>query len=305
MEPQSHPHHHTALTSPAPPRSARWRAGRVLLPLIMAVALAAAGAVALAPTASATERGTAPTALNITGDGGYRTASTSVSRLSVTGFGGGMIYYPTNTEDGPYPAVAISPGFTATWSSLDWLGPRLASWGVIVIGIETLTTMDQPGQRGDQLLAALDYLTTRSSVASRVDGKRLGVAGHSMGGGGTLEALSQRPALRAGVPLAPWNMDITWGGVRAPVMIVGGQADAIAPVAAHSIPFYGTLGGPKGYVELLGASHFFPQFPDDETSQAIVSWFKRFLDDDTRFSPYICFNKSLQVSDFRSSGVSC
>ena len=39
-------------------------------------------------------------------------------------------------------------------------------------GIETNTLLDQPGQRGDQLLAALNYLTTQSSVRTRVDSSR-------------------------------------------------------------------------------------------------------------------------------------
>jgi len=285
-------------------KTAPKRRGRILS-ITAALAVLLGAGVAVAPAALADERGIAPTRTNITGNGGYRTASTDVSRFAATGFGGGTIYYPTNTADGPYPAVAISPGFTAYWSSISWLGPRLASWGIIVIGIETNTTLDQPNQRGDQLLAALDYLTGRSSVASRVDRTRLGVAGHSMGGGGTLEALRSRSSLKAGVPLAPWNLNPIWSSVRQPVMIVGGQLDAIAPVAVHSVPFYNSLGSSsKGYVEITGGSHFFPQLPDSTTSRAIVSTFKRFLDDDTRFTPYLC-QSGLGISSFRSRGLGC
>ncbi|WP_203898333.1 alpha/beta hydrolase family protein [Virgisporangium aliadipatigenens] len=283
-----------------------WRTRRArILSITAALAVLLGAGVAVAPNALAAERGIAPTSLNITGDGGYRTASVNVSRLAVTGFGGGEIYYPTSTADGPYPAVAISPGFTAYWSSISWLGPRLASWGIVVIGIETNTTLDQPGQRGDQLLAALDYLTGRSSVAGRVDRTRLGVAGHSMGGGGTLEALRSRSSLKAGVPLAPWNLNTLWGSVRQPVMIVGGQLDTIAAPAIHSVPFYNSLGSSaKGYVEVAGGSHFFPQLPNSVASRAIVSTFKRYLDDDTRFTPFLC-QSGLSVSSFRSRGLGC
>ncbi len=129
--------------------------------------------------------------------GPYAVSQTSVSRLSATGFGGGTIYYPTTTADGTFGAIAISPGYTALESSISWLGPRLASQGFVVFTIDTLTTLDQPGSRGDQLLAALDYLTQRSSVRSRIDTSRLGVMGHSMGGGG-----SSRPP-RPGRPSRP------------------------------------------------------------------------------------------------------
>jgi predicted dienelactone hydrolase len=267
-----------------------------------AVAAFSVGAVAVASPAAAAEQGQAPTAANITGNGSFSTSSTSISSL-VTGFGGGVAYYP-NTA-GQYPVVAISPGYTAAWSSISWLGPRLASWGFVVVGIETNSRFDQPGSRGNQLLAALNWAVNSSptAVRSRVDGNNRGVAGHSMGGGGTLEALSSDSTglVKAGVPLAPWNTDKTWGEVREPVLIVGGESDTIAPVGSHSIPFYNSLGGSKGYVELNNASHFFPQTTNATTSRAIVSWFKRWLSQDTRFTPFTCGFSGTAVSDFRSN----
>jgi dipeptidyl aminopeptidase/acylaminoacyl peptidase len=142
-----------------------------------------------------------------------------------------------------------------------------------------------------------------TAVRSRVDGNNRGVAGHSMGGGGTLEALSSDSTglVKAGVPLAPWNTDKTWGEVREPVLIVGGESDTIAPVGSHSIPFYNSLGGSKTYVELNGASHFFPQTTNATTSRALVSWFKRWLNNDTRFTPFTCGFGGTAVSDFRSN----
>lgn len=148
------------------------------------------------------ERGPAPTESSIEAlRGPYSVADTSVSSLAVTGFGGGTIYYPTSTSDGTFGAVVIAPGFTAYQSSIAWLGPRLASQGFVVFTIDTNTTLDQPDSRGRQLLAALDYLTGRSSVRGRIDSGRLGVMGHSMGGGGTLEAAKSRPSLQAAIPL--------------------------------------------------------------------------------------------------------
>jgi len=259
------------------------------------------GAVALASPASADEIGQAPTAANITGNGNFAVTQSTITNPS--GFGGGIAYFPT--QAGVYPVVALVPGFTARWSSISWLGPRLASWGFVVVGIETNSTLDQPASRGNQLIAALNWAVNSAptAVRQRADGTRRGVAGHSMGGGGTLEALSADTTgnIKAGVPLAPWNTDTTWGQVTEPVMIVGGQADTIAPVAQHSIPFYNSLGGPKGYVELAGASHFFPQTVNATASRAIVSWFKRFLNGDTRFNQFTCGFGGAAVSQFRSN----
>ncbi|MFF5258219.1 alpha/beta hydrolase family protein [Actinomadura viridis] len=248
-----------------------------------------------APSAQAAEnpyeRGPAPTESSVTAvRGPFATSQTSVSSLGVTGFGGGEIYYPTSTGEGTFGAIAISPGFTAYWSSLSWLGPRLASQGFVVFGIETNTTLDQPDSRGDQLLAALDYLTQRSSVRSRVDATRLAVAGHSMGGGGSLEAAKDRTSLKAAIPIAPWNLDKTWPEVRTPTMIIGGESDSVAPVSSHAIPFYTSLTSApeKAYLELDNASHFFPQVSNTTMAKYMISWMKRFIDNDTRYDQFLC-----------------
>ncbi|MEU1842730.1 alpha/beta hydrolase family protein [Micromonospora sediminicola] len=267
---------------------------RVLARLAVAALLATGGALAVPTAASAAspyERGPAPTnAILEASRGPFATSSVNVSSSSVTGFGGGVIYYPTSTAEGTFGAVAISPGYTATWSSLSWLGPRIASHGFVVIGIETNTLLDQPDSRGRQLLAALDYLTQRSSVRGRIDSSRLAVAGHSMGGGGSLEAAASRPSLQAAVPLAPWNLDKSWSEVRVPTLIIGGETDSIAPVATHSIPFYTSIpsSSEKAYLELNGANHFFPQTVNTPLAKQAVAWLKRFVDDDTRYEQFLC-----------------
>ncbi|MEV4532606.1 alpha/beta hydrolase [Asanoa sp. NPDC049518] len=236
------------------------------------------------------ERGPAPTTSILDASRGpYATSSTTVSSL-VSGFGGGVIYYPTTTSDGTFGAIALSPGYTAAWSSISWLGPRIASHGFVVIGIETNSRFDQPSSRGTQLLAALDYLVNSSSVRSRVDGTRLAVGGHSMGGGGTLEAASRRPSLQAAIPLAPWNTDKTWSELQVPTLIIGGESDSVAPVASHSIPFYNSIpaSAEKAYLELNNASHFFPQSTNTPTGRQMVAWLKRFVDNDTRYEQFLC-----------------
>ncbi|MGC3862888.1 alpha/beta hydrolase family protein [Micromonospora chersina] len=277
--------------------------------LAVAAVLAVGGAVAVPAGAQAAdnpyERGPAPTSAILEASRGpFATSSYSVSSLSVTGFGGGVVYYPTSTSEGTFGAIAISPGYTATWSSLSWLGPRIASHGFVVIGIETNTLLDQPDSRGRQLLAALDYLTQRSSVRGRIDATRLAVAGHSMGGGGTLEAAAARPSLQAAVPLAPWNLDKTWSGVTVPTLIVGGESDTVAPVATHSEPFYNSIpaSSEKAYLELNGASHFFPQSVNTPMAKQMVAWLKRFVDNDTRYEQFLCPGPSgLAIEEYRNT----
>jgi len=268
---------------------------------VLAMLTVAVGSLVAHPSvSSAVENGPAPTLASVSGSGPFATTQTSVSRLSVSGFGGGVIYSPTAA--GTYGGIAIVPGYTASWSSLSWLGPRLASHGFVVIGIETNSRYDQPSSRGDQLRAALRYLTGSSSVRTKVDPNRLAVAGHSMGGGGTLEASKDQPSLKAAIPLAPWNTDKSWSDDSVPTLIIGGQSDTVAPVASHSIPFYTSLASPeKAYVELAGASHFFPQTANSTVNRYMVAWFKRFVDGDTRYNEFICGSRPSGLSDFRST----
>lgn len=253
--------------------------------------LAGLAAAALAGPVFAQQTPQNPTSdsLNAT-SGPYSVATESVSPFSARGFGGGTIYYPTTSAR--YGVVAICPGFTATQSSVAWLGRRMASHGLVVITMNTLSTLDQPSSRANQLMAALNHVvnSASSTVRGRVDGQRRGVSGHSMGGGGALIASRDDPSLKGSVPLTPWNTSTNFSGVRVPTLIIGADGDTIAPVAFHARPFYSSLpsGTLKAYGELNGASHFTPNSTDTPTGRYSVTWMKRFLDNDSRYSPFLC-----------------
>jgi predicted dienelactone hydrolase len=262
---------------------------RAMAALGIAFALVSGGTSAAAAD-NPFQRGPDPTKASVEASMGTFAVTQSTIPSTVRGFGGGIIYYPTSTAEGTFGAVAISPGFTARWSSLSWLGPRLASFGFVVVGIETLSTFDQPDSRGRQLLAALDWAVASSPAASRIDRNRLAVAGHSMGGGGTLAAANLRPALQAAIPLAPWHTTKSWTGIRVPTLIIGGESDSVAPVAQHSEPFYTsmTAAPEKAYLELNNADHFFPNSPNVPQSRLMVSWLKAFVDNDIRYLQFLC-----------------
>lgn len=275
----------------------------------VALLLTAQSVVQAGPTAGAEpnpyQRGPAPTASALERTGPYASTSTTVSDFSTPGFGAATIYYPTSTADGTFGGVAIAPGYTASRSSMSWYGTRLASHGFVVISIDTNSRYDQPASRGDQLLAALDYLTNSSSARTRVDRTRLAVMGHSMGGGGALEAAKDRPSLQAVVPLTPWNLDKTWPEVVSPTMVVGAENDSVASVSSHAIPFYDSLSRTpeKAYLELNGASHFAPNSTNATISRYALSWLKRFVDDDTRYDQFLCPapGTSSAISDYRAT----
>ena len=268
------------------------------------VALTTSGSVAEAAE-NPYERGPAPTTASIEATRGpFATSQATVSAASVRGFGGGTIYYPTSTAEGTFGAVAVSPGYTASQSSLSWLGPRLASQGFVIFIIDTNSRYDQPASRGDQLLAALDYLTASSSVRARIDSSRLGVMGHSMGGGGALEATKDRPSLQASVPLTAWNTTKTWSTVQTPTLIIGAEDDSTAPVSSHSERFYTGLPSTldKAYLELANASHFAPNSSNTTIAKYSIAWLKRFVDNDVRYEQFLCpAPRGTAISEYRDT----
>jgi pimeloyl-ACP methyl ester carboxylesterase len=245
------------------------------------------------------QRGPDPTVASVQATSGpYATTTASVADSATPGFGSANITYPTSTADGTFGAVAIAPGFTASESTVAWLRPRLASQGFVVITFNTSSRFDQPPARGTQLLAALDYLTSTSVARTRVDASREAVMGHSMGGGGTLEAAKQRTSLKATIGMTPYDSDKTWPEIVSPSMEIGAQNDTVAPPSQHAIPFYNSMSAtlPKYYLELAGASHTAPTSSNTPIAANSIAWLKRFVDNDTRCSQFLCPSPSASPS---------
>ncbi|MER5221663.1 poly(ethylene terephthalate) hydrolase family protein [Streptomyces flaveus] len=272
-----------------------------------AAALAVTGASLLPQQAEAGptdfQRGPAPTEQSITAERGpFATAQTTVDGPN---FNKGTAYYPTDTSQGTFGAVAISPGFASPEAVVSWYGPRLASQGFVVLTLETNSVSDLPDSRATQLVNALDFLVQSSSVKDRIDPNRLAVMGHSMGGGGSLKASELRPSLKAAIPLMPWNNDKTWQGDRVPTMIMGAQNDAIASPASHAKPFYDSLTSApeKAYLELRNEGHLVAVSPNVTIAKYSIAWLKRFVDEDVRYEQFLCPapTANLQISEYRNT----
>ncbi|REE98709.1 alpha/beta hydrolase family protein [Thermomonospora umbrina] len=243
--------------------------------------------------ASPYERGPAPTEQSVSAKlGPFAFTQVPAPANASAGFNQGTVYYPNDTGQGTFGAIAITPGFISPESSIAWLGPRLASNGFVVITLTTNTGFDQPNGRADQMKAALDWLVKESptAVRQRIDPTRLGVMGWSMGGGGTLDAAETHPNIQAAIPLAPWHTDKDWSTVKVPTMIIGAQNDFIAGVGAHSEPFYESLKSApeRAYAEIKGGNHFSVTTDTPLVGKLATSWMKRFIDDDTRYDQFLC-----------------
>ena len=244
--------------------------------------------------------------------GPFSISSVSVP-WTVSGFGGGTIYYPSSGTTGSLGAIALIPGFLGPeWTISAW-GERLASHGFIVITVATNAVTDQPDSRATQLSRALDHViiesgSTSSPIYGMVDPNRLGAMGISMGGGGTLKLTSDR-TLSAAVPMVPWYLGFNdFESIDTPTLIIGCENDTIAPVALHSIPFYNAISDDvdKAYLEMNNGSHgcVAGLTNVDILGKYAVSWMKRFIDNDQRYDQFLCgpnHTAPFSVSDYRDN----
>lgn len=210
-----------------------------------------------------------------------------------TGYGSGTVTYPT--ESGSYPGVVLMPGYQGTQQNLQWLAPRLASWGFVVINVGTNALTDDPESRGRQITAAGTQLlalgnATGNPISGKVNGT-LGAVGHSMGGGGVMAALRDDSRFRAGVPTAPYLPNTNFSAVTEPTFFLTCRSDLIAHGNSYAVPWYNSMSqAEKLYIEVPG-DHLCPMTGSGNKAKQgkwIVSFLSHWLRADTRFSPFLC-----------------
>lgn len=233
--------------------------------------------------------------LSATRDNGPLTvASKAIPRQLANGFGGGTIHYPTNAGDcGLLGGIAVIPGYVSYEASIKWWGPRLASWGFVVITIDTNSIYDDPNSRATQLSAALDHIVSDSTVGAQIDSTRLGAIGWSMGGGGALQLATQRSDVRAIITQTPYH-DKDYGIMDTPALFITCQNDRIASNKKYSSAFYNHAAGPKMKLEIKNGSHFCPSYRFNEIllSKPGIAWMHRYINGDTRFDKFLCNNEN-------------
>ena len=104
------------------------------------------------------------------------------------------IWYPSNLEqsDQAYPVVVIANGTGMKASKQSAIYEHLASWGFIVAGNE-----DEHSRTGASSAATLDFILSlnedpQSVFYGRIDTENIGIVGHSQGGVGAINAVTQQ-----------------------------------------------------------------------------------------------------------------
>ena len=245
---------------------------RFLVTAVTSIALMAGSAIAApgAQAASPYERGPNPTTAILDATRGpFATAQQSVSSLSVSGFGGGVIYYPTSTSEGTFGAVAISPGLHRRLVEHQLARPA-----------DRLARLRGDRHR-DQLAGSTSPAQPRRPAARRAglpDRAQLGAhpdrraagspwPGTRWAAAARLEAAT-RPARRCRPPCR-WRRGTptkTWSSLRVPTLIIGGESDSVAPVSSHSDPVLQQHPG-VGREGVPGAQQRQPLLPADRPTR--------------------------------------
>ncbi len=178
---------------------------------------------------------------------------------------------PFAADAAPAPAIAFGHGFLAPAGSYASTLGRLAAAGFVVVAPDSERGYLPSHLRlADDLRRALAWATADEGGVfggpGAVDRGRLGLAGHSMGGGCAILAAAGTtgdvgPGLRAVATLAAARTRPS--AVRAasrltvPVLFVAAERDAIAPVEVHQRPLFEAVreGTPTELRVIPGGSH--------------------------------------------------
>ena len=168
-----------------------------------------------------------------------------------------VAYYPAQLEDSgdQWPAVVFVNGTGVYASKYPALFRHLASWGFIVLGNEDPGTFS-----GDSTDATLAWLLEQngdpdSVFYQKVDTAHMGLSGHSQGGVGVFNAISEQPnggLYTCAVSLSPTQEDLA-AALNIPydpsktviptLVLAGTSNDVITPEGMEKL--YSKLGGPR------------------------------------------------------------
>jgi predicted dienelactone hydrolase len=183
------------------------------------------------------------------------------------------LYYPARARGqdapyekagAPYPAIAFGHGYQINPSYYASTLEHLASWGYFVCAPESGLELF-PGHKkfAEDLSRCFTYLEQenagrRSPYKDQVDLARLGIAGHSMGGGAAHLAAASDPRVRAVVTLAAAETSpsarAAMPSIAAPVRLIVGSADGIVS-PSQTAGIYGGGRAPRQLSILQGGAH--------------------------------------------------
>jgi hypothetical protein len=254
-------------------------------------------------------------------------------------------------DDHPHPLVILAHGRIAAdvpynYQGMTFLTKHLASWGDIVVTVNLDVVNSLQGEemqwgiphRGELILHTIEYMLAEnrrpgSRFFQRIDSTKIGLVGHSRGGGAVIYAANyndthrNRP-IKAIATLSPANFGTEPLQAPVPHICLYGTWDGdLFDGEGPRIWSAGTRAAPREMVEIYGANHYFftdhATFPAEEAEiprsahhllakGMVNAWFDRYLRGqdrydwtdylmgEKRFSPKLEYYVSYQDADYHS-----
>jgi len=144
-----------------------------------------------------------------------------------------------------------------------------------------------------------------SPLFGKVDGDKMAIMGHSMGGGGALIAANEHSdELEAAILLAPWEPQADLSGIRVPTLVMAGSADQIAEVDAHAWRHFNGIpeSTTKVYMEVDGGDHYIADTTRGTDLPTVgryaIAWLKLYLDGDEGYRDLIYGEREMDAGKF-------
>ncbi|MFT7516319.1 MAG: dienelactone hydrolase [Myxococcota bacterium] len=208
--------------------------------------------------------------------GAYQVAVQDVNH-SDSHYGRGTIsarvYYPTNTNDGPFPLVAFMHGWIEPASDYDDFCTHLASWGYVVYSNNTETSIFGTLQaEAADTRAGLQWVEDESQDSTSwlygmTNNQPWSAIGHSMGAAAVASMCKIDPRVKQAVMFEPYKGSLLGNSTNAfnwfsnfsgPVLVIGGTDDLTNNWSSTVFPWYRTADNSSRKIWALinGGDHF-------------------------------------------------
>jgi predicted dienelactone hydrolase len=182
---------------------------------------------------------------------------------------GCTIFAPVELSGG-HPVILWGNGTGAKVSSYRPVLRHLATHGFVVVAANT-----PEAGTGAEMLACLDQVG-KGSLAPKLDLSKVGAMGHSQGAWGAIQA-GRDGRIKATAPIQPGGGNMRIEAVTAqsaPMLLISGGDDRIAPPARAQALIFRTAPVPVVWATLKGAGHLAPaDDPGSRYREATAAWF--------------------------------
>ncbi len=239
-----------------------------------------------------------PEALYYPGKKGPYEVLSYIDNLTDPAYNSAIIYYPADPKAKLIGASTLSGGFTNTKEQMSWLGEHLASHGVITIVFTPTNnqslnpTIWATGHKGSFQKLKSENQRVGSPIQGKVDEKKIGIMGYSMGGAGTILAVNElSTAVKAAVPICAFRPVTPTSSV--PMLLQTGTDDTVAvprniELAYEAMP----ATTPKALTKFNGMTHLDvtnggPPIQQDNIAYYGTAWYRVYLGGDQRYRTYL------------------